>query len=93
METFLAILCSSAVAAVINGIFTLVNTLAKNKCLAICKKNTELEAENAALKQQNSDLNNIIQEYQKKDADEFKAQITTQTHQTEANSSYFDWND
>ena len=93
MQTFLTILCSSAVAAVINGVFNLINTLVKNKCLAICKRNTELETENTALKQSNSDLEKRLQEYEAKDSVEFKSQFAAQNYQSEANSSFLNWND
>lgn len=93
MEILIAIIGSSAATALITGIFSVITTRMNNVYNDIRKRNSELEAENAELKQQLSKKETLLHEYSEKDSAELKAQISAQRQQSEANASYIGWDD
>ena len=93
MEILIAIIGSSAATALITGIFSVITTRMNNVYNDIRKRNSELEAENAELKQQLSEKETLLHEYSEKDSAELKAQISAQRQQSEANASYIGWDD
>ena len=93
MEILIAIIGSSAATALITGIFSVRTTRMNTVYNDIRTRNSELEAENAELKQQLSEKETLLHEYSEKDSAELKAQISAQRQQSEANASYIGWDD